>query len=108
AHPGDGLDPPMNRNLLTIIIALAGASTLALEIVGTRILGPWYGVSLDLWSALIATTLAALALGYWLGGRFADRGATARGLAGVLAFAGAWTLALPWMVVPLVHAASPL
>jgi len=98
----------MNRNLLTIVIALAGAATLALEIVGTRILGPWYGVSLDLWSALIATTLAALALGYWLGGRFADKGATARGLATVLALAGAWTLALPWMVAPLVQAATPL
>jgi spermidine synthase len=98
----------MNRNLLTVVIALAGASTLALEIVGTRILGPWYGVSLDLWSALIATTLAALALGYWLGGRLADRGANARGLAGVLALAGVWTLALPWMVGPLVHAAAPL
>jgi len=98
----------VNPNLLTIVIALAGASTLALEIVGTRILGPWYGVSLDLWSALIATTLAALALGYWLGGGLADRGATARTLAGVLALAGLWTLALPWMVAPLVRAASPL
>ena len=36
----------------------------------------------------------------------ADRGATARGLAVVLALAGLWTLALPWMVVPLV-ARSP-
>ena len=98
----------MNRAPLTLVIALAGGSTLALEIVGTRILGPWYGVSLDLWSVLIATTLAALALGYALGGRLADRGATARKLAGVLALAGVWTLALPWMVAPLVELAQPL
>ena len=92
----------MRRAPLTVLIALAGASTLALEIAGTRILGPWYGVSLDLWSVLIATTLASLALGYALGGRAADRGAGARGLALVLGFAGAWTLAIPWMVAPLV------
>lgn len=98
----------MNRAPLTLLIALAGASTLALEIAGTRILGPWYGVSLDLWSALIATTLASLALGYALGGRAADRGAGVRGLALVLGFAGAWTLAIPWMVPTLVKAATPL
>jgi spermidine synthase len=98
----------VNRGPLTLVIALAGASTLALEILGTRILGPWYGVSLDLWSVLIATTLAALAAGYALGGRLADRGAGVRGLAAVLAVAGAWTLALPWMVAPLVNLATPL
>lgn len=98
----------MKRGPLTLVIALAGGSTLALEILGTRILGPWYGVSLDLWSTLIATTLAALAAGYGLGGRLADRGAGVRGLATVLAVAGAWTLALPWMVAPLVKLATPL
>jgi len=98
----------VNRAPLTLLIALAGASTLALEIAGTRILGPWYGVSLDLWSVLIATTLASLALGYALGGRAADRGAGARGLALVLGFAGVWTLAIPWMVAPLVKLATPL
>lgn len=44
-----------------------------LELLGTRIIGPFYGTSLYVWSALIAVTLIALALGYYLGGYLADR-----------------------------------
>ena len=44
-----------------------------IEVLGTRILGPFYGVSLFVWSSLISVTLIALALGYYLGGIAADR-----------------------------------
>lgn len=44
-----------------------------LELLGTRIIAPYYGVSLYVWSSLIAVTMIALALGYYLGGFFADR-----------------------------------
>ena len=59
---------------LYVIVFVAGAAVLALEILGTRILGPFYGVSLFLWSALITVTLIALSVGYAVGGRWADRG----------------------------------
>ena len=45
-----------------------------LEILGTRLIGPFYGVSLYVWSSLISVTLVSLAVGYFLGGRLADRG----------------------------------
>ena len=69
---------------------------LAIEILGTRILGPFYGVSIFLWSALISVTLAALSLGYAIGGRWADRGLRASRLAFMLAGAGVWMLLVPW------------
>ena len=59
---------------LYVVVMIAGGSVLAIEILGTRILGPFYGVSLFLWSALITVTLAALSVGYVVGGRWADRG----------------------------------
>ncbi len=59
---------------LYVIVFISGAVVLAIEIVGTRVLGPFYGVSLFLWSALITVTLAALSVGYAVGGRWADRG----------------------------------
>ena len=65
----------MKRPLLLLVVAVSGAAVLSLELLGTRLLGPFYGVSLFLWSALISVTLAALAVGYALGGRQADRGA---------------------------------
>ena len=50
----------MKHKYLYLSISVSGASVLAIEILGTRILGPFYGVSLFLWSALITVTLAAL------------------------------------------------
>uniref|UniRef100_A0A832MLK8 PABS domain-containing protein n=1 Tax=Eiseniibacteriota bacterium TaxID=2212470 RepID=A0A832MLK8_UNCEI len=91
----------MRSPVLPVVVALAGGCVLALEILGTRILGPYYGVSLFLWSSLIAITLAALAIGYALGGRLADAGATGARLSWLLAGAGAWTLAVPWLRDPL-------
>lgn len=44
-----------------------------LELLGTRIIGPFCGVSLYVWSSLIAVTLVALVLGYYCGRYPADR-----------------------------------
>ncbi len=98
----------MNRFALFFVVAASGACVLSLEIVGTRVLGPFYGQSLFLWSALISVTLAALSLGYALGGRLADRGARASRLALFLAVAAAWVTAIPWMVAPLLAATEPM
>ena len=42
------------------------------EIVGSRILAPFIGTSTYVWTSLIGVILAALSMGYWLGGRLAD------------------------------------
>src|SRR5512137_1890436 len=91
----------MRNGYIYVVVSVSGASVLALEILGTRVLGPFYGVSLFLWSALISVTLAALATGYALGGRWADRGPRASRLSAVLALAGLWVLAIPWLRAPL-------
>ena len=99
---------PMSRPALFLVVSLSGACVLALEILGTRVLGPFYGVSLFLWSALISVTLAALATGYALGGRWADRGPRASRLSTVLALAGLWVLTIPWLRAPLLAASEGL
>jgi spermidine synthase len=92
---------------LYAVVFVAGAAVLAIEILGTRILGPFYGVSLFLWSALITATLIALSIGYAVGGRWADRGPTLPRLYGVLAAAGVWTLLVPWLKQPVLMLAEP-
>ena len=57
---------------LKLTVFLAGAAVLIVEIAGARLLSPYFGANLYVWSALISVTLFALALGYWLGGRVAD------------------------------------
>ena len=97
------------RNLyLNIVVFISGAAVLAIEILGTRILGPFYGVSLYLWSALITVTLAALSLGYMLGGRWADKVATISRLSVTVALAGVWLLLIPLLKQPVLLIAEPL
>jgi len=80
---------------LYAIVFLSGAAVLAIEILGTRILGPFYGVSLFLWSALITVTLAALSVGYALGGRWADRRPSLQLLGTLLLVAGVLVCGIP-------------
>ncbi len=92
---------------LSLLVFVSGGAVLALEIVGTRVLGPFYGVSLFLWSALITVTLAALSAGYAVGGRWADREAKIGRLSSVIACAGLWTLFIPLLRRPVLLAAEP-
>lgn len=98
----------MKNYYLYILVFISGAAVLAIEILGTRILGPFYGVSLFLWSALITVTLIALSLGYIIGGRWADQGPTMERLCYPLAAAGAWLLLLPWLKHPVLILIEPV
>ena len=61
--------------LLQAIVFITGGAILALELLASRILTPYFGVSLYIWTGILSITLVSLALGYWAGGRFAsDRG----------------------------------
>ncbi len=97
-----------NHFPLYVIVFVSGAVVLAIEIVGTRVLGPFYGVSLFLWSALITVTLAALSVGYAIGGRWADRNPRYSRLGLVLAVAGVWLLLTIWLKRPVLKAVEPL
>lgn len=59
--------------MLYLVVVLTGSAVMMIELLGTRIIGPFYGVSLFVWSSLISITLIALALGYFWGGYLADR-----------------------------------
>lgn len=59
------------------------------EIIGSRILSPFIGTSTYVWTSLIGVILASLSLGYWAGGRMADRRPDVKILASVILAAGA-------------------
>jgi len=95
------------RLLLYGTVTLTGAAVMVLELLGTRILGPFFGVSLYVWSALIAVTLIALAAGYFLGGWCADRLPQLR-LAHLLLAAALATLLVPLLSGPVLQVADLL
>ena len=98
----------MGRGYIYLAISVSGASILAVEILGTRILGPYFGVSMLLWSALITVTLAALSLGYAAGGHWADRRPSLVRFAVLFLAAGIWLAAVPGIRGPVIAAARPL
>ncbi len=56
------------------LIALStSACVMMLEIVGARLVSPYFGASLYIWTAMIGVILGALSVGFWYGGRLADR-----------------------------------
>lgn len=63
--------------LLYAIIFISGGAILALELLASRIMTPYFGVSLHIWTGILSITLIALALGYWFGGRLASAPRTA-------------------------------
>jgi spermidine synthase len=96
-----------NRNVvLYFTVFVSGAIVLVLEILGTRLLSPYFGNNLYVWSALISVTLLALALGYWIGGRLADWRGTPVLLDQILAGSAVWISIIPPVVRSVPNALS--
>jgi len=66
----------MQKYFLEIIVFLCGTVVMILELVGSRLLAPFLGNSLFVWTSLIGVILGSLSLGYWWGGRLADQNPT--------------------------------
>src|SRR5215203_266420 len=74
---------------LDAVVFVCGAVVMIFEITGSRVLAPYIGTSTYIWTSLIGVILGALSLGYWLGGRMADRVPKAEVLAALILFAPA-------------------
>lgn len=95
----------LNQWLLRVAVLIGGASVMVVEILGSRVLAPSFGTTLHVWSALITVTLAALAVGYALGGRVADRRPGLKSLMMVMAGAAGALLISDLITKPVLRAA---
>lgn len=68
------------RAQLAWVVTAGGGILMALEILASRVLAPEFGSSVYVWGSIISVFLAALSVGYFLGGRLADREPTLAGL----------------------------
>jgi spermidine synthase len=75
---------------------LSGAAVTTFEFAAPHLFRGYFGQTIYVWANVIGVILGALALGYALGGHWADRTRTVRPLAAVLAFAGGYGLCIGW------------
>jgi len=72
----------MKKAFLYATVFVTGMSVMAVELTASRLMAPYFGTSLFVWTNVIGIVLVAMSIGYWLGGRIADRndGKTAKKL----------------------------
>lgn len=87
----------MYKSISVIVVFLCGIGVTGLEVASARIVSPYFGSTIYVWGGAIGTVLAALAVGYWMGGRIIDQYPTKKTIAVVLLIAAVSTLAIPWM-----------
>jgi spermidine synthase len=88
------------RRRIEVLAAVVGAASLGAEIAAARLLAPWFGASTIVWANTIATVLVALSIGYWIGGRLADRDPTLAGLSRVVLCAAGLLALVPFVAEP--------
>jgi len=86
----------MARMLLNVIVFVSGAVLMSLEIVGSRVLAPYFGNSIFVWGSLISVVLAALSAGYYWGGRLSEKNPSFSRLLILLVIPGAMIFVLPF------------
>jgi spermidine synthase len=81
-------------------VFVVGASTLGAEIAAARLMAPFFGASTIVWANTIAVVLVALSVGYWFGGRMADRRPELRSLCLLVLVAAALLGLVPIVAQP--------
>jgi hypothetical protein len=78
----------MYRILLYLIAGWSGFYVMAIELLGGRILAPYFGSSIYVWGAVITVFMLALSVGYLLGGRASLHAPSLKRLSAILVAAG--------------------
>ena len=85
----------MKKYRLEIIVFLSGAIEMGLELMAARILSPYVGSSNVVWTSIIGIILASMSLGYYVGGKKADKEANFNVLSKTLLYAALATSFIP-------------
>jgi len=85
---------------LYVLVFVVGTGSLGAEIAVARLMAPFFGASTIVWANTIGVVLVALSLGYWLGGRLADRNPSLQGLCKIVLLAAVLLATVPFIARP--------
>ncbi|MGE5141605.1 MAG: spermidine synthase [Rudaea sp.] len=97
----------MSDRLLGPIVFFSGMASLGVELAASRLLAPFFGTSLLVWANLIGLILIYLTVGYYLGGRWADRDPRFDTLYRIVGVGGFTVGLVPFVAEPLLTLAIP-
>ena len=89
---------------LGLLVFFVGAASLGAEIAAARLMAPFFGASTIVWANTIGIVLVALSIGYWVGGRFADRHPSKHGLCVLVLIAAVAVALIPFAADPFLDA----
>lgn len=98
---------PFFTAYLLVTVLVCGALVMVIEVLGSKVIGPYFGVSLFVWTSLISVTLVSLAAGYAVGGAVSDRRDSPDYLYGIVLSAGILVLFIPLAKIPVIRFCQP-
>jgi spermidine synthase len=90
---------------LGLLVFVVGSASLGAEIAAARLMAPFFGASTIVWANVIGIVLVSLSVGYWFGGRFADRHPHKRGLCTLVLVAALAVGLIPFVADPFLDVA---
>ena len=88
-------------------VFITGASVTALEMIASRFFAPYFGASIFVWANVIGVVLIGLAVGYWQGGKLADKHPFPKVLFFITAASGFLTTFIPFFLDIFLKLVSP-
>jgi predicted membrane-bound spermidine synthase len=85
-----------NKNIYFLLSFIEGASVMGAELLGAKMLAPYFGSSLYVWASVLAITLGGLAAGYFAGGVMSYKSKNPLTLFYVLVAAATFTVLMPF------------
>lgn len=92
--------------LWLVTATVAGSVVMSLELAAFRLYAPYFGYSIYVWGSMISVVMVALSLGYFFGGRLADRSRGDRSLYLLVLGSALYQLLILFTVHPLLQGLS--
>ena len=93
---------------LYLVLLIEGGALMAVELIGAKLIAPFYGNSLYVWTAVLAITLGGLTIGYFLGGIISDKLPNVKTLFIIILASALLVLALPYSSNIILSATLPM
>ncbi|GAB4499549.1 MAG: fused MFS/spermidine synthase [Anaerolineales bacterium] len=94
------------KKYILFTVFISGMTTLAAELAAGRLIGNVFGTSNLVWASIIGLILIYLTLGYFLGGKWADKNPTPLAMYRILAWAAFTVGLVPYIAVPVLRSAA--